>query len=171
MKNTIIVISLTAVGLLGLMWWGFQNSANSTAADIHPGQEQQTGAESALAASEKLYDFGTISMSKGMVTRRFAITNPTDKNITVSEVVTSCMCTAAYIVEGNSKIGPFGMAGMGFVPKANMLIKAGETRNIDVVYDPNAHGPAGVGAIDRFVELTDTNGGTLQLEIKAMVTP
>ena len=63
------------------------------------------------------------------------------------------------------------MPGMGFAPKANMLVKAGETRNIDVVYDPNAHGPAGVGFIDRFVNLTDTNGGTLQLEIKAVVTP
>ena len=173
MKNTIIVIFVTAVGLLGLMWWGFQNSGNvnSATANTYPGQEQQAGAESALVASEKLYDFGTISMSKGNVTYRFGITNPTDKDIVVSEVVTSCMCTAAYIVEGNLKTGPFGMPGMGFAPKANMLVKAGETRNIDVVYDPNAHGPAGVGFIDRFVNLTDTNGGTLQLEIKAVVTP
>ncbi len=110
-------------------------------------------------------------MAKGNVTHTFAVTNPTDKDILVKELVTSCMCTAAYIVEGNSKIGPFGMTGMGFAPKANMLIKAGETRNIDVVYDPNAHGPAGVGSIERFVNLTDANGGTLELEIKALVTP
>ena len=54
---------------------------------------------------------------------------------------------------------------------ANEIIKAGESRKIRVVYDPNAHGPAGVGQIDRFIELTDSNGAKLQLEIKANVTP
>lgn len=170
MKNTIIVIALIATGLIGLAWWG-SKSVPTTTADAHPHQEQQAGTESAITVSEKLYDFGTISMAKGNVTHRFAVTNPTDKDIMVSDLVTSCMCTSAYIVEGNSKVGPFGMAGMGFVPKANMLIKAGETRYVDVVYDPNAHGPAGVGFIDRFVNLTDTNGGTLVLEIKAVATP
>ena len=63
------------------------------------------------------------------------------------------------------------MPGMGFVPPANEVIKAGEIRAIRVVYDPNAHGPAGVGQIDRFVELTDSSGGAIQLEIKALVTP
>ncbi|MEK7547078.1 MAG: DUF1573 domain-containing protein [Patescibacteria group bacterium] len=170
MKKTITIISLTSIGLLGLMWWGAQNSINSSANTIHPLQ-QQSGTETALIALEKLYDFGTISMAKGNVSHTFAVTNPTDKDIIVSDLVTSCMCTAAYIVEGNSKIGPFGMVGMGYLPKANMLIKAGETRSVDVVYDPNAHGPAGVGFVDRFVNLTDANGGTLQLEIKAVVTP
>ncbi len=168
MKNIILVISLVAIGLIGLAWWGAQNT---TTADIHTGQEQTEGIESALVASEKLYDFGTISMAKGNVTHTFAVTNPTDKDILVRDLTTSCMCTSVYIVEGNSKIGPFGMPGMGFAPKANMLIKAGETRSIDVVYDPNAHGPAGIGSIERFVNLTDTNGGTLELEIKAVATP
>ena len=81
------------------------------------------------------------------------------------------MCTNAYVVHGDSRQGPFGMPGMGYVPKANLLIKAGETKNIDVVYDPAAHGPAGVGFIDRFVYLGEADGGTLQLEIKAIVTP
>jgi hypothetical protein len=57
------------------------------------------------------------------------------------------------------------------VPKANELIKAGSSLDIEVVYDPAAHGPAGVGAVDRFVYLTEPNGGTLELEIKAVVTP
>jgi hypothetical protein len=166
MKNTIIVIFVTAVGLLGLMWWGAQNTTSGS-----PLSQEQSGGESVLVASEKLYDFGTISMSKGKVAHTFAVTNPTDKDILVSDLTTSCMCTAAYIVEGNSRIGPFGMPGMGYAPKANMSIKAGETRNIDVVYDPNAHGPAGVGFIDRFVYLADTNGKTLELEIKAIATP
>ena len=168
MKNTIIIIAVVSVGLLGLMWWGSQNTS---IVDANNHQQEQSGAESALVASEKLYDFGTISMAKGKVTHTFDITNPTSKDILVSDLTTSCMCTAAYIVEGNSKIGPFGMPGMGYVPKANMLIKAGETRSIDAVYDPNAHGPAGVGSIDRFINLGEADGKTLVLEIKAVVTP
>ena len=82
------------------------------------------------------------------------------------------MCTSAFNVEPNGSLkGPFKMPGMGYVPPANETIKAGESRVVRVVYDPNAHGPAGVGRIDRFVTLTDANGGTLQLEIKALVTP
>ena len=59
----------------------------------------------------------------------------------------------------------------GAVPKVNETIKAGESRNIEVVFDPNAHGPAGIGMIDRFVFIEDANGEKLQLEIKATVTP
>ena len=53
----------------------------------------------------------------------------------------------------------------------NETIKAGESRIIRAVYDPNAHGPAGVGPIDRFLILTDSSGSKLELEIKAIVTP
>ena len=111
-------------------------------------------------------------MKNGNVTKEFTVTNPTNQDITVSTMLTSCMCTTAFIVkpDGSTK-GPFGMAGMGYVPPANEIIKAEESRVIRVVYDPNAHGPAGVGRIDRFVMLTDSEGGTLELEIKALVTP
>ena len=59
----------------------------------------------------------------------------------------------------------------GFVPKANEVVKSGGTLDIEIVYDPNAHGPAGVGSIDRFVYLEDSDGGKLQFEIRANVTP
>ncbi|MDP1707325.1 MAG: DUF1573 domain-containing protein [bacterium] len=129
-------------------------------------------AQSSLIASETLYDFGTISMKNGLVNKEFTITNPTNLDIMATTVLTSCMCTLAYIVKENGDLkGPFGMPGMGYVPPANELIKAGESRVIRVIYDPNAHGPAGVGRIDRFITLTDASGGALQLEIKALVTP
>ena len=58
----------------------------------------------------------------------------------------------------------------GSVPKVNDTIKAGETREIEVVFDPNAHGPAGVGLIERVVRL-EYGEKTLELNIKAVVTP
>lgn len=170
LKNTLITIAAIAIAVIGLAWWGAKSSINAPNSAVHPTLEQ-SGTKSALSAPENFYDFGTISMAKGNVSHKFVVTNPTDKDVMVSDLVTSCMCTSAYIIDGNAKIGPFGMAGMGFLPKANMLVKAGETREIEAVYDPNAHGPAGIGPIDRFISLTDTNGGNLELEIKAVVTP
>lgn len=164
MNKTITITLLIVVALLGVMFLGQRNTATSPA-------QAQLNAQSTLTASETVFDFGTISMKNGNVSHTFAVTNPTAQDLTVEDLTTSCMCTAAYIVNGTDKQGPFGMPGMGYVPKANMVIKAGETRQIDVVYDPNAHGPAGVGSIDRFVYLASKTGGTLQLEIKAVVTP
>src|SRR3990167_7392026 len=161
--KTLIIGAAILVGGLGLMSWGRINQAIAT--------EKTNNSKSSLVAPEILYDLGTISMKNGPVSKEFAINNPTGDDITVRTVVTSCMCTAAFIVRADGKLkGPFGMPGMGFLPPANEVIRAGESRTIRVVYDPNAHGPAGVGQIDRFVELTDSSGGALQLEIKALVT-
>lgn len=154
---------LVALGIFGLMWWG--RSGQASPPDL------SRSSTSALVSAATLYDFGSISMKNGTVEKLFEVTNPTDRDIMIESVTTSCMCTNAYIVNGTSRRGPFGMPGHGTVPKANEVIKAGETRSIAVVYDPAAHGPAGVGPIDRFVYLTDSSGGTLQLEIMANVTP
>lgn len=162
-KKNVMIFFLVLAGLFGLMWWG-RGSQSPTGS--------LAGNKSQLSAAKTLYDFGTISMSDGKVSRVFRVINPTDREILVSDLTTSCMCTAAYILKDDGqRKGPFGMPGMGYVPKADETIGAGETREIEVVYDPNAHGPAGVGLIDRFVYLRDTSGGTLQLEIKARVTP
>lgn len=158
----IIVVVLILIILAGIFIVGEGTSSN---------QNDQGGKISELQAPEKFYDFGTISMAKGNVEKRFKITNTTDKDIFVKTVTTSCMCTSAYIINNGAEKGPFKMPGMGYVPPANETIKAGEYMDVKVVYDPAAHGPAGVGIIDRFVYLTDSNGGKMQLEIKANVTP
>ncbi|MEK7144925.1 MAG: DUF1573 domain-containing protein [Patescibacteria group bacterium] len=172
-SKTISIIAVVLVILFGLFIWGYSGKGGTTTtASVQGAPGAASTVKGALTASEVFYDFGTISMKNGDVNRDFTVTNQTDKDIMVSTVLTSCMCTSAFIVETNGSLkGPFKMPGMGYVPPANELIKAGESRTIRVVYNPNAHGPAGVGRIDRFVTLTDEAGGALQLEIKALVTP
>lgn len=170
------IISISAVVLLilfGLFVWGYSNNGNeSTAAAVQGAPGASSTTKGALTASEVFYDFGTISMRDGDVVKEFTVTNPTGEDIFVKTVLTSCMCTSAFIAKSDGSLkGPFKMPGMGYIPPADELIKAGESRAVRVVYNPNAHGPAGVGQIDRFVTLTDESGGTLQLEIKALVTP
>lgn len=172
MKTTNIII-LVCVVIIGLFAWGYFSKGGTTASVQGVSEQKQTDSKALLTVSEKFYDFGTISMKNGNVTKEFTVTNASDKDITVSTVLTSCMCTNAFIVaqDGNTK-GPFGMAGHGgSVPPANETIKAGESRVIRVVFNPNAHGPAGVGPTNRFITLTDTSGNALQLEIKANVIP
>ena len=161
--KTIIIGAVIILGIIGLMWWGWGNQTADTPKDY--------GAASALLASEKLYDFGSISMKDGLVNHIFKITNSSDKDVLVKKIVTSCMCTEAYIGSEGKEKGPFNMEGMGYIPSVNETIKTGESRDVKVVYDPNAHGPAGVGSINRYIMLTDSKGDTLQLEIKALVTP
>ncbi len=176
-SNTISIIAIVLVIFFGLFIWGYAGK-KGTVASVQgvPDSTTTTTATSpptgTLTAPETFYDFGTISMKNWTVAKEFKVTNPTGGDITISTVLTSCMCTNAFIVlpDGSTK-GPFGMSGMGYVPPANEVIKAGESRMIRVVYDPNAHGPAGVGRIDRFVTLTDTSGNQLRFEIRALVTP
>ena len=170
-KTTIITVSVVFIVLTGFLVWG--KSSQNIISISPPISSAQTalGSANSLIVSEKLYNFGTISMKNKEVEHNFKITNPTDRDIFLKKVVTSCMCTRAYIESVNGEKGPFGMEGMGYVPPANETIKAGESINIKAVYDPNAHGPAGVGFIDRFITLSDANGKALALEIKAVVTP
>lgn len=165
MKKSIIIGTIIVLGLIGLMFWGWNNQTAESS-------KLENGGESSLFAPEILYDFGTISMANGKVKKVFKITNPTNRDVLISSIVTSCMCTTAYIQNADGEKGPFGMPGHGGpVAKADEVVRAGESLNIKVVYDPNAHGPAGVGLIDRFIDLTEANGGTMRFEIKATVTP
>lgn len=177
--KTTIIAGLVLLILVLLLVWGYpRNVGNANSASVenatansHPAIGYET-ATSTLYAPEVFYDFGTISMKDGDVQKDFTITNQTGKDIRLKTVVTSCMCTKAMIIrsDGSTK-GPFGMPGMGFVPPANEIIKSGESRIIRTIYDPNAHGPAGVGMIDRFIKLVDDSGNEIELEIKALVKP
>lgn len=163
MKKTVIFGAAIVLALAGLMVWGRSSQTSEVPHD--------SGPIGSLKVSEQSYDFGTIAMKDGLVNHVFRITNTSGKDIHIKKISTSCMCTNAYLESAKGKKGPFGMEGMGYLPPADETIPAGESRDITVVYDPNAHGPAGVGTIDRLVYLTDASGGTLQLEIKAVVTP
>lgn len=173
--NKQIVISLIVIilGVIGLVLWSKSVDRVAINADEFGGSHPAVlGAEAGkLTAEETLYNFGKISMRDGNVSKIFKVTNSGASDVKLTEVSTSCMCTAAYILrDDGSKLGPFGMPGHGD-GKAGEIIPVGESRNIEVVYDPNAHGPAGVGLVDRFIYLEDENGQKLELEIKASVTP
>lgn len=138
-------------------------------------KNQNAGGNSALAggelaAEETNFDFGKISMAAGNVRHAFKIQNSGAGPVTVNKIYTSCMCTAASLKTADGEWGPFGMPGHGFIPKLNIKLAPGEKTELEAVFDPAAHGPAGVGPIERVIYL-NTGQGVTELKIKALVTP
>jgi hypothetical protein len=129
---------------------------------------------SVLSAVETTFDFGTIAMGNGRVEHEFVLKNDGAEALTVTNIVTSCMCTNAYLDLGAGKsYGPFGMSGHGGATgEANISIAPGASVKLRAVFDPAAHGPAGVGVIQRSIYLETSSAKSPRLELKfhAVVT-
>ncbi len=109
-----------------------------------------------LEANPQNYDLGEILYSKGIVTKDYEIKNTTDKTIRLKKVATSCMCTKAKVKIGDKETRFFGMEAHGNINPVldGYEIKPGETAVVTMQFDPTAHGPQGVGPIDRQINLT-----------------
>ncbi len=125
---------------------------------------------SQLQATESSFDFGSISMAKGKVNKIFTFKNNTASVITAKKLYTSCMCTKATFTKGDKVFGPFGMPAHGIIPGFGQTIEPGQEAQVEVVFDPAAHGPAGVGPIERQAIL-ETSDGQMVFKFKAQVTP
>lgn len=165
MKN-IIMIAVVVVLALGAAIWISWPAPGA-------GERANTASvmDSALTAEESSFDFGAISMAAGKVRHEFKIRNSSTEPVKITQLSTSCMCTEANLITSAGRKGPFGMPGHGFFnPKISEIMNSGEEGTVEVVFDPAAHGPAGVGPIQRAVYI-ETAGGTSELEIKAVVNP
>ncbi len=129
------------------------------------------GKNGALTAQENNYDFGAISMAAGKVSKTFVIKNTGTDALAVNQLYTSCMCTEATLKIGGRSVGPFGMPGHGFAQRINETIQPNEEVMVEAIFDPAAHGPAGVGRIERAVYLENSAGKALELKFSATVTP
>ncbi|MDO8443856.1 MAG: DUF1573 domain-containing protein [Candidatus Azambacteria bacterium] len=164
-KQVLILLGIIAVIVAGLAW--LTNSVGQEVPAVIGGELGGT-----LFVIENSYDFGTVSMAKGKVNKEFLLENKSDKNVQIGEVFTSCMCTEAELKVGNKFAGPFGMQGHGGGRKANLVVKPGETLIVKAIFDPAAHGPSGVGPIERqIVVSTGAEQEPISLQFKAVVTP
>ncbi len=127
-----------------------------------------------LKVSEMEFDFGDISMADGLVTHNFVIENDGDGVLEFSKMETSCMCTTVILDVDGKKSPKFGMASHGTNPRGwSAKINPGQSAKLEVTFDPNAHGPSGVGYIKRIIVIQTDDGGkksTKQFAISANVT-
>ena len=135
-------------------------------------QMKGTSAEHNVLQSDKSsHDFGTISMKDGKVKTIFKVKNSTAEAITLTKLYTTCMCTEAKLMVNGVSEGPFGMPGHGSVPTFLQKLEPNQEAEVEVEYDPNAHGPSGVGRIERQVIVEGNDGKLATLNIIANVTP
>ena len=162
--KTIIISILAVVVVFGVIIWIAKPSSQDGNAntDLNP--------ENKLVLQESMFDFGTISMKDGKVSHSFTIKNDSAEKVIIKKIYTSCMCTEASLVKNGNRFGPFGMPGHGLVPSINQSINPGEESVIEVVFDPSAHGPSGVGKIQRSITI-ENSGQPLELQMSAVVTP
>ena len=135
-----------------------------------PTAGQLSGAK-VLVSDASNFDFGRVPMSGGKVSHRYSIRNSGNVPLTITKMYTSCMCTTATLVTRSGEAGPVGMPGHGSIPTLNERLAPGEAAQVNVVFDPAAHGPAGIGLNERSVTIRNDAGRSLELSFTAMVKP
>lgn len=165
--KTIVLSLILFIAVIGaLVWFGGKNREPQTAAI----DNETTGG--ILTAKEVFYDFGSVKINGGFVNHEYALLNASDKIVKIDEVSTSCMCTTAELKIGDKAYGPFGMPGHGGgFTKAGVIINPGEKIIVKAIFDPAAHGPAGIGLIEREIYLNTGSKEPVVLKFKANITP
>jgi len=164
-KKNIIGIIVVVLALGAAVFIARPNPGNNTAS-------LPVGSVRALSVEGEVnYNFGSISMMNGTVNHQFKIKNEGSEAVTIRKMYTSCMCTTATLMKGGEQFGPFSMPGHVSVPTINQVINPGEEAVVEAVFDPAAHGPAGIGRIGRAVILETDSGKPFELLFTATVTP
>lgn len=127
------------------------------------------GGGGTVAAERDFHDFGEVPLNGGLVYARFDLTMTEAARVT--DIQTSCMCTRARIVQGEQVSGWFGMSHTGPAPIIDIPLQPGAPAYMEVEMDPAAHGPAGVGPVERGIIVETAGGQTLQFVLAATITP
>lgn len=137
--------------------------------------DERTGrhatAAGTLTPAETFHDFGRVSMRGGRVSHTFRLRNASGRRAMIGKLFTSCMCTEATLVHGSERLGPYGMPGHGPIPELDRVVEPGEAVTVEATFDPNAHGPAGIGRNERVVTVMMVNQPAVELRFTAYVVP
>ena len=177
-KTLYALVAGTAIVIL----FGIYFSSQKTSPQPRSGYQEQPAAgqsaagqfsgANALASIAPLFNFGKISMAAGNVSHRYWIRNTGAAPLTITRITTSCMCTVATLITPAGRTyGPFGMPGHAPIPNLEERLAPGEAAQVEIVFDPAAHGPAGIGRNDRTVTIRNDAGRPLELRFNAMVSP
>jgi len=167
---------IIGAGALILVLGGLIIASRPDSATVKPvvAESRETAsAQSAgrLTSIQAKYNFGPVSMAQGKVTHRYLIRNSGTEPITVRKLYTSCMCTTAALIKNGKTSEAFGMPGHTPIPAINVPIAPQDNTYVEVIFDPAAHGPAGVGPIERVVTIENSAGQPLELAFAAFVSP
>lgn len=97
-------------------------------------------------------NLGEVPYGGGIISKSFDIKNTSASTIKLRKITTSCMCTVAKVKLGNKETKFYGMEMNGDLnPLLDFDLPARETAQVIFEFDPAAHGPQGIGAVDRVI--------------------
>ena len=170
--KVIVGVGAAILVLGGLIIAAMPQPGSNTPKTVEPRPTATASSAGALSAPELNFNFGSVSMARGKVTHRYWIRNAGTKPIVLGKMYTSCMCTTAALIKSSGrKFAPVGMPGHTPIPSLNETMQPNEEAIVEVVFDPAAHGPAGIGPTDRVVTIENSAGQPLELAFRANVTP
>lgn len=113
---------------------------------------QNVEAAEITASPSGILNLGQVAYGGGIVSKSFDIKNTSGKSIKLRKITTSCMCTTAKVRIGDKETRLFGMEMNGDLnPLVDHDLPAGATAQVIFNFDPAAHGPQGIGAVDRVI--------------------
>ncbi len=153
----IVVVTVLILG--GAVYFGTKMGA-TTQVSADTQVETQIG--------ETKYDWGTIDINGGIVSKSFTIENSGTTPLKLYDVKTSCMCTTAQLKTASNSSKKFGMHEKN---RSVFEVAPGESAEVLVEFDPLFHGPSGVGPISRTVTMNtnDASRPTLSFQLSANV--
>lgn len=171
MKNKFQNLILGGIIISVLIVFGYLIITNKNALKNKEEGGSASVSGSSLVVLENNFDFKTISMGAGKMSHNFEIQNSGNEPVVISKIYTSCMCTAANLINKGKQLGPFGMSGHSAISKINEVVNPGEKATIKAVFDPAAHGPEGVGLAKRviYIETNSSVNPVLELVFEANV--
>ncbi len=136
------ILGFTLLAIIGVFYLG---TRSKKVADEVASDEQVQ-----LSVDETNHDWGEIDIDGGNVSHTFSIKNTGEGILKLHDVVTSCMCTTAQLKTADNSSRRFGMH-----EKSVTIfdVPPGETAELVVEFDPDYHGPSGVGSISRSVTM------------------
>ncbi len=128
----------------------------------------ETTAQAQAEIQESTHDWGTITLTGGVVHKSFMIKNSGSSPLQLANIKTSCMCTEAKVIINGQQSPYFGMHS-----NSSWLgeLEPGQEAELVVTFDPAFHGPSGTGQITRIVsvETNDQNNSNLEFSLSANV--
>lgn len=120
-----------------------------------------TSASVSLETDSRNFDWGQIPYAGGDASKNFSIKNKGTEVLKLYNVKTSCACTNAFLSIDGVESPQFGMhTTSGWVGE----VRPGGEAVLGVVFDPDFHGPGGVGAISRTISVQTNDEANPKIE-------
>ncbi|MCL5970010.1 MAG: DUF1573 domain-containing protein [Patescibacteria group bacterium] len=149
-KKIIILLALSTVAILfGAIF--LMSKSTATVAGVVSSQNAKMEIKDPTS-----FDWGDIQMEKGDVEKDFTIKSVGTEPLKIYNVKTSCHCTIARVTIDKEESPNFGMSG---VSSWVGEVAPGKEAKLAVIFDPQYHGPQGVGPINRFVSIETNDKG------------